>query len=110
MSGHVVSVRFYVAIFVTLLLLTGLTTGVAFINLGALNTVAAMVIAFTKMLLVVLFFMHLRYSSGLTKVILLAGFLWLALLMSLTLTDIFTRPWTPVPGGWSGPAAASQSQ
>src|SRR5271156_4293734 len=76
MSGHVVSVRLYVTIFLALLLLTGLTTGVAFIDLGPYNTVAALAIAFVKMLLVVLFFMHVRYSSGLTKIVCWRGFFW----------------------------------
>ena len=91
MSGHVVSVRLYVTIFLTLLVLTGLTTGVAFIDLGAYNTVVALAIAVVKMLLVVLFFMHVRYSSGLTKIVVLAGFFWLAIMLALTLSDYVTR-------------------
>jgi cytochrome c oxidase subunit IV len=106
MSGHVVSVRLYVTIFLALLLLTGLTTGVAFIDLGSYNTVAALAIAAAKMLLVVLFFMHVRYSSGLTKVIVLAGFFWLAILLTFTLSDYFTRHWTPMPSGW-GPSISA---
>jgi len=100
MSPHVVPVRVYVGIFVALLLLTGLTTGVAFVDLGALNTVVALAIAVAKMLLVILFFMHVRYSSGLTRIVILAGFLWLAILITLTLSDVWTRQWTPRPSGW----------
>ena len=106
MSGHVVSVRLYVTIFLLLLVLTGLTTGVAFIDLGAYNTVAALAIAATKMLLVGLFFMHLRSSSGLTKLVVLAGFFWLTILLTFTMSDYFTRGWTPTPSGW-GPSISA---
>lgn len=106
MSGHLVSVRLYVVIFLALLALTGLTTGVAFIDLGAYNTVVALVIAVTKMLLVILFFMHVRYSSGLTKLVVLAGFFWLAILLTFTLSDYFSREWTPQPSGW-GPSISA---
>jgi cytochrome c oxidase subunit 4 len=100
MSPHVVPVRVYVGIFVALLFLTGLTTAVAFVDLGALNTVVALAIAVAKMLLVILFFMHVRNSSGLTRIVILAGFLWLAILITLTLSDVWTRQWTPRPSGW----------
>ena len=100
MSAHVVSIKIYVAIFLALMVLTATTVGVAFIDLGALNTVAALVIAVTKMLLVILFFMHVRYSSRLTKVVVLAGFFWLMLLLFFTLSDFRTRGWTPDPPSW----------
>ena len=101
MSQHVVPVKTYLFVFASLIGLTLLTTGVAFIDLGPFNTVAALVIAFSKMLLVVLFFMHLRQSSGLVKVVLLAGFFWLALLIVLTSTDYRSRSWSPAPNAWS---------
>jgi cytochrome c oxidase subunit 4 len=100
MSPHVVPARVYVGIFVALLFLTGLTTAVAFVDLGALNTVVALAIAVVKMLLVILFFMHVRNSSGLTRIVILAGFFWLAILLTLTLSDVWTRHWTPRPSGW----------
>lgn len=108
MSAHVVPVKTYAAIFATLLGLTALTTGVAFIDLGPLNTVAALTIAVVKMLLVALFFMHLRESPRLTKVVVIAGLFWLLLLISLTLADNLTRGWTPVPSGWQSGATQSQ--
>jgi cytochrome c oxidase subunit IV len=101
MSQQIVPLKTYVLVFVSLIGLTLLTTGVAFINLGPFNTVVALVIAFCKMLLVILFFMHLRHSSGLTRIVLLAGFFWLALLVTLTMTDYRTRTWTPAPDSWS---------
>lgn len=109
MSGHVVSVRLYVTIFLALLCLTALTVGVAYINLGYMNTVAALAIALIKMLLVVLFFMHVRYSSNLTKLVVASGFFWLAILLFFTLSDYYTRNWTPPPSGW-GPAISSSTK
>jgi len=87
-------------VFVSLILLTGLTTGVAYIDLGVFNTVAALAIAVTKMMLVVLFFMHMKYSSGMTRVVVIAGLFWLAIMISLTLADELTRWWTPTAGAW----------
>lgn len=109
MSEHVVPVRVYVSVFVALLCLTALTTGVAYIDLGALNTVAALGIAGVKMLLVVLFFMHVRCSSGMTKIVILAAIFWLALLISMTLTDVLTRHWTPGSSGWGPSISSSQN-
>ena len=112
MSAHVVPVKTYLGIFVALLVLTAVTTGVAFVDFGELhtgirlldkiplNTVAALVIAVLKMLLVILFFMHVKYSSGLTKIVVMTGFLFLAILVSLTLADELTRDWSPEPRGW----------
>ncbi len=102
MSGHVVSPKIYALIFLTLIALTALTTAVAFIDLGPSNTVIALAIAVCKMLLVILFFMHVRYSPNLTKIVIAAGFFWLLILISLTMGDYRTRDWTPSPSGWSG--------
>jgi cytochrome c oxidase subunit 4 len=101
MSGHVVATKVYIGIFVALLVLTGLTTWVAYFDLGPMNTVVALAIAVTKMLLVILFFMHVKYSSGLTRLIIVAGFFWFAILVALTLSDELTRRWTPSPEPWS---------
>ena len=100
MVGHVVDKRLYFLVFAGLIGLTALTTGVAFIDLGKWNTLAALAIAVCKASLVVLFFMHLRWSSHLMRVVLLSALLWLAILIGLTTTDFFTRTWTPVPKGW----------
>ena len=101
---HIVPVKTYVLVFIALLLLAGLTTGVAFIDLGAFNTPIAMAIAFVKMMLVLLVFMHLLYSAQLTRIALIAGVFWLALLIGLTLTDYHTRSWIPDPAPWSSSA------
>ena len=98
MSEKTPSVRTYIIVFVALLLLAALTTGIAYVNLGKFNTVAALAIAVIKMCLVGLFFMHLWYSPGLTRIVVLAGFFWLALMVSFILTDVFTRSWIKPPG------------
>ena len=100
MSEHVVPVKTYAAVFVSLLILTALTTGIAYIDLGPLNTVIALAIAVTKMMLVVLFFMHVKYTTGMTRIVIVAGIFWLAILISLTLADELTRSWTPNAGAW----------
>jgi len=100
-SEHVVPVSTYVGVFLALIGLTALTTGVAYIDLGRWNTVAALAIAVIKMLLVVLFFMHVKYSTGLTRIAILAGFFWLLIMITLTLSDELTRGWEIVSHGWS---------
>jgi cytochrome c oxidase subunit IV len=109
-SAHVVPVKVYVGVFLALIALTALTTGVAFIDLGPLNTVAALAIAVAKMLLVALFFMHLKYGHGLTRIVVLAGFFWLAILIALTLSDELTRNWTPNPGSWGSGSLTLRSR
>jgi cytochrome c oxidase subunit 4 len=101
MSQHIVPVKTYLLIFASLIGLTLLTTAVAFVDLGPFNTVVALAIAFSKMLLVIFFFMHLRHSGGLIRIVLLSGFFWLVLLIALTTSDYRTRNWTPSPDAWS---------
>ena len=94
-AEHVVPVRIYLIIFVTLLVLTGVTTAVAYVNLGPLNVVVMLVIAFFKASLVILYFMHVRFTSRLTQVAAVSGFAWLAILIGLTLSDVLTRAIVP---------------
>jgi cytochrome c oxidase subunit 4 len=107
--GHIVPLGIYLGIFVTLLVLTGITTMVAFVDLGRWNTVVALAIAVSKMALVILYFMHLRYSAGLTRIVVVASFLWLGILISLTLSDVLTRHWTPSPQGWGSSSEISSN-
>jgi cytochrome c oxidase subunit 4 len=100
MEDHIVPKKTYFAIFASLLLLTALTTGMAYVDLGQWNTIVALIIACCKATLVVLFFMHLRWSPRVMRVVLLSALLWLAILISLTTTDFFSRDWTPIPEGW----------
>jgi len=89
-----ISIRSYLAVFVALLALTALTTGVAFIDLGGIGNVAvALTIAVIKAVLVTLYFMHLRYSSRLTMVFAAAGIFWLGIMIALTLSDYLSRDW-----------------
>lgn len=106
---HIVPVRTYVATFVALILLTALTTALAFVDMGRMNTVVALAIAVAKMFLVALFFMHAFYDKGLTRLVVVAGFLWLAILIVFTACDTFTRHWDPSPTGW-GPSILLQQQ
>lgn len=96
MSEHVVSLKTYFIIFGALLVLTGATVWVAYFDLGQLNVIAALSIAVLKATLVVLYFMHLRYSSKLTWVFVGAGFFWLAILVAFTLSDYATRNWVVI--------------
>lgn len=98
MSEHVVSSRAYFGVFAVLMVLTALTTWVAFKDLGALNDVTMLVIAVLKATLVILIFMHVRYSGKLTALVVAGGFLWLIILLGLTLQDYLTRGWLGVPG------------
>jgi cytochrome c oxidase subunit 4 len=91
MSEHIVSRKIYFAIFGALMVLTVITVLVARVDLGALNNIVALTIAVIKATLVVLYFMHVRYSSRLTWVFVLAGVFWLGILIALTLSDYLTR-------------------
>ena len=91
-SEHVVSLKTNVAVWLTLLVLTGVTTGIAFVDLGPLNTIVALVIATCKALLVVLIFMHVKYASDkLVKVVVISAVFFLLLLLGLSLADYSTR-------------------
>src|SRR5438445_12288329 len=91
-------VRLYVAVFAALIVLTVATVAVSYVDLGPASVVVALSIAFTKAVLVVLFFMHLRESPGLTWLVAGGGFFWLAFLIGLTMSDVLTRGWLPVAG------------
>ena len=91
MSVHVTPIRVYLVIFGALMVGTALTVAAAFLHLGPFNDIVAMAIAVTKATLVVLYFMHVKHSTRLTKITVMAGFLWLAILIGLTLSDYFTR-------------------
>ena len=99
MSEHVVSTRTYYAIFLALMVLTAATVGVATLDLGRLNVVAALAIAVIKATLVLLYFMHLRYSPRLTWLVVSVAFVWLGILIGLTMSDELTRVWLQVLGG-----------
>jgi cytochrome c oxidase subunit 4 len=91
MADHVVSVRSYLTIFVALLGLTAATTAVSFVDLGSLNVILMLGIAVTKATLVLLYFMHLRYSTRLTWLVVSAGVAWLTVIIVFTMSDYATR-------------------
>ena len=93
MSEHVVPVKVYLAVFVTLLVMTAATTAISGIDLGPWNTVVALAIAVFKASLVVLFFMHARYSPKLTRVVIFGGIFWLAIMLTITFSDFASRSW-----------------
>jgi len=96
-SERIVSVRTYAVVWVSLLILTVTTTGIAFIDLGGWNGFVAVTIGIVKALLVILYFMHIRFSQRLTWVFAGAGFFWLAILLGLTMSDTLTRAPVPPP-------------
>jgi cytochrome c oxidase subunit IV len=90
---HVVPVKIYYGIFAILLVMTGITVAVAYVDLGRLNAVAALAIACFKALIVVLYFMHVKYSTRLIKLTVIAGLYWVGIFFALTLGDYLTRAW-----------------
>jgi cytochrome c oxidase subunit 4 len=105
MSGHISPKSTYLAIFGALMVCTILTVTAAFINLGNLNFPVALIIAIFKATLVVLFFMHVRYGSSLTKLIVGTAFFFLGILLTLTLSDYLSRGWSTAPRGSTAAAA-----
>jgi len=93
MTEHIVPRKVYIAVWATLLAMTLLTTLVAFVDLGRFNTVVALAIATFKATLVVLFFMGARYTPRLTKVVIICGIFFLALLLSFSIVDYLSRLW-----------------
>ena len=93
MSEHIVTTRLYYAIYGILMLCTILTVQIVFIDLGALNIVAALAIAVFKATLVILFFMHAKDSTRLTWAVVIGSVFWLTILLVLTFSDYLTRAW-----------------
>jgi cytochrome c oxidase subunit IV len=93
MSEHVSSRLRYVMVFLALLVGTGLTIIMARVDLGPWNDTVALVIAFTKATLVVLFFMHVSRSSLLTKLTVVAGLFFLLIMITMTMSDYVSRGW-----------------
>jgi cytochrome c oxidase subunit 4 len=94
MSEPLTSVKTFVAIWIALLILTGVTVGVAQLNLGAMSVAVALIIAVVKASLVALFFMEIRYSHKMTQIVLIGGIVWLLILLFLSMTDYASRAWT----------------
>jgi cytochrome c oxidase subunit 4 len=91
MTSHVVPIRIYLIVFAALMLGTYLTVQAAFLDLGPFNAAVALVIAVAKAVTVVLFFMHVKYSTRLTWAVVVGGVFWLGILLVLTYGDYLTR-------------------
>ena len=94
---HVTPLKIYIIIFLTLMVMTALTVAAAYVDLGAMNTLVALGIASFKATLVVLYFMHVIHASRLTKLIVVTGLFFLAILLSMTMIDYATRMWVNPP-------------
>jgi cytochrome c oxidase subunit IV len=97
--SHIAPVKSYVMVFGTLMVLTTVTVLAAFTSLGTLNFPIAIGIAITKATVVILFFMHVKYSSKLTKFVVASCLFFLACLFGLTFTDYLSRGWYASPRG-----------
>jgi cytochrome c oxidase subunit 4 len=95
MSSHIVPTRVYLIVYALLMVLLVLTLASAEMDLGRWNIVMAMTIAVAKAVIIVLYFMHLRYSGRMVSVFAAAGFVWLAILLSLMMSDYVTRVGSP---------------
>jgi|SRR3989475_251376 len=92
-SNHILPTRIYYTIFGILMFCTYLTVQIAVFDLGALNTIAALAIAVFKATLVILFFMHVKYSTPLTWAVVLGSVFWFGIMIALTMSDYLTRAW-----------------
>ena len=93
MSTHVVPKSTYYLIFALLMVCTAITVGVAFVDLGPMNTVVALAVATFKATIVVLYFMHVKYSPKLTKLVVIGSVFWFAIMIVFTMGDYLTRSW-----------------
>ncbi len=96
--NHILPVRTYLIIFGVLMVLLFATVGAAFINMGPFNFPVAMAIAAVKAVLIVLYFMHLKFGQKLVWVFASASFVWLGILIAMTMNDYLTRGWLGIPG------------
>lgn len=90
---HIVTPVQYGMVFLTLLVFTGITVGAAYVDLGVFNPVIALAIACFKAVVVILFFMHVKYQSKLIKATVAAGFFTFVVLITMTLSDYISRAW-----------------
>ena len=100
MSHYIVPRKVYYLVFSALLILTATTVGVTYIEMGRFNLVVALLIAFVKASLVVLFFMNVKTSSPLTKLFVVSGLFWMFIMILLTFSDYVSRGWLPEPKAW----------
>lgn len=90
---HIVTPKVYLTVGISLLILTAATCGISYVDLGVFNAVVAMAIACTKMMLVVLFFMHIKYSNKLIKLTVFSGLFLFLSLVGMIMSDYISRAW-----------------
>ncbi len=100
-TAHVPKVGTLVGVWVALLCATALTTAVSYLELGWFNIVVALLIAVIKASMVAWIFMGVRYTTNLTKLFVVAGLVWLSILVLITFSDYSTRQWTYQAAPWS---------
>lgn len=98
MSQHIIPVRTNLIVFGILMALLVVTVGAAYLDLGSFNLITAMLIAGCKAMLIMLYFMHVRYSPRIVWVFSGAAFLWLGILIAFGASDYLTRGWLDIPG------------
>ncbi len=91
--GHGPTTKMFIGVWIALLIATGLTVAIATINLGAFSAPIALIIATIKALLVILFFMEIKYQTKMTMTVLIAAGFFLALLLCFTMADYISRAW-----------------
>jgi cytochrome c oxidase subunit IV len=97
MSGHIAPIRLYFTIFAALMVLTVVTVAVTYVHLGAFNLAVALAIAVTKAMLVIMFFMHVKYSPKLIKVTIGCSFFFLLIMFVMTMSDYLSRGYEGLP-------------
>lgn len=108
--AHIPRVRTLVLVWLALICLTGLTTAASYVELGWLNIVVALLIAVSKASMVAWIFMGVRYTTSLTKLFVVAGLVWLGIMILITFSDYSSRSWTYQPQPWSHNAAGGKSR
>ena len=101
MSETIVSKGTYFIVWIALLVLLAATVALSYVHLGELNVIATLAIAAIKAIMIILYFMHVRYGPRLVWVFVGAGFFWLAILFALALGDYYTRIYMPMPTNWN---------
>lgn len=107
---HIPRVRTLVLVWLALICLTGMTTGVSYVELGWMNIVIALLIAVGKASMVAWIFMGVRYTTSLTKLFVIAGLVWLGIMILITSSDYTSRGWTYQPQPWSHTKAGGDSR
>jgi cytochrome c oxidase subunit IV len=110
MTAHIPKVKALVLVWAVLIVLTGTTSAVSYVELGRWNVVVALLIAVTKASLVVWIFMGVRYTTTLTRLFVVAGLVWLSIMILITFSDYNSRSWTYQAQPWSHNKSAGRNQ